>query len=96
MEFVYCSKCPKKFRTKKLLQYHERYHEEKNVECDKCHKIFRNSLLLESHLAVHLQDVFYSCDQCDKQFRQKTNLSRHRKIHKNENVIASLNEFENC
>ena len=66
------------------------------MECDACHKRFRNSLLFESHLAVHLQDVSYSCDQCEKQFCQKTNLSRHKKAHKKENVIESLNRFENC
>jgi len=78
-----CTVCDKKFKDKRGIDEHMRYHnEEKPFECPECGKKYYQHTHLKEHIRVHTGEKPYECFICNKKFRHATNFSRHkRKVH---------------
>ena len=72
-----CSVCGRRFRLRKELVKHERFHSSTDasaVRCDVCGLEVSN---LKRHMLVHSGDRPYGCEHCGKAFRRKEHLRAH-------------------
>lgn len=80
-----CSNCGKKFKHRKILRRHERFHTgEKPYSCSVCSKTFALRKSLRRHLRFHTGERPHTCTQCGKCFRLRENLKAHLRFHTGE------------
>ena len=72
-----CSKCPKKFKTLKLVKNHQKRH--KKFICDICGRQDHMKIEIEYHLLSHLDPNFLKCKICEKTFTRKASFLTHNK-----------------
>lgn len=76
-----CDICPQKYFKKCDLQFHKRYHFEKQFQCDECPKKF----FTKYEIALHKQNnhsnsvrkAYFKCQFCEKSFWMSGRLIRH-------------------
>ncbi|KAI7809434.1 zinc finger protein 23 [Triplophysa rosa] len=84
-----CKICGKKFKRRKILRRHERFHTgEKPYSCIRCKKRFALRKSLRRHERFHTGERPHNCAQCGKGFRLKNNLKVHLRFHSNEKPYA--------
>ncbi|XP_036452756.1 zinc finger protein 791 [Colossoma macropomum] len=77
-----CKICGKKFKRRKILRRHERFHTgEKPYSCSACSKTFALRKSLRRHERFHTGERPHSCPQCGKGFRLKDSLKAHMRFH---------------
>ncbi|XP_023212282.1 zinc finger protein 226-like [Centruroides sculpturatus] len=80
-----CNICGKEFKSKYMLLYHERIHnEDRPFKCDICSKSFKRKDYLKIHHTTHSDERNYSCPVCNKYFKTKVNLEAHKVVHNNQ------------
>ncbi|XP_030630488.1 gastrula zinc finger protein XlCGF7.1 [Chanos chanos] len=80
-----CKICGKKFKRRKILRRHERFHTgEKPYSCPKCHKTFALRKSLRRHERFHTGERPHTCSHCGKSFRLRDNLKAHLRFHTGE------------
>ncbi|XP_072543046.1 uncharacterized protein [Salminus brasiliensis] len=80
-----CKICGKKFKRRKILRRHERFHTgEKPYACRKCNKTFALRKSLRRHERFHTGERPHSCPQCGKCFRLRDSLKAHLRFHTGE------------
>jgi len=93
-EICKCSKCGKRFLSKKNLQRHEMVvHQmvnspvhsgkkgEKPHTCYKCEKRFATRRELQKHNTTHTGEETFTCSKCDKAFATKRAVKIHKLVH---------------
>ncbi|TRY92672.1 hypothetical protein DNTS_007713 [Danionella cerebrum] len=87
-----CKMCNKKFKRRKALKRHERFHTgEKPYSCSKCKKTFALRKSLRRHERFHTGERPHVCPRCRKGFRLKNNLKAHLRFHTGEKpFVCSL------
>lgn len=84
-----CKICGKKFKRRKILRRHERFHTgEKPYSCRRCKKRFALRKSLRRHERFHTGERPHNCPHCGKGFRLKNNLKAHLRFHTNEKPFA--------
>ncbi|XP_052774603.1 zinc finger protein 197-like [Mya arenaria] len=86
-EVFQCSKCPKVFETKELLDRHVDRHNIEQFPCTFCYQIFYTIPDLQYHKKVEHSDQVetHLCDLCGSKFKDKKVLVQHRKyVHSDE------------
>ena len=83
-EFWY--KCPKPgckstFQVSKLLELHNRIHENVLDVCSYCPYRYVEPAGYTRHLKLHFRIRDYECDKCDSKFMTQHDLNRHYQIH---------------
>lgn len=78
-----CPACPKKFRTKSLINRHFGIHtsSDRPFVCEQCGKTFFHYSSFQAHIKVHNDERAFSCKLCPKTFRSQSHLNRHTKTH---------------
>jgi KRAB domain-containing zinc finger protein len=85
-----CKICSKKFKSKKLLYYHQKAHEKK-FSCNLCKKMFSLEIKLKYHKKnVHYNPGSFECEICGKKFNEKSYLKSHQATHKKNHRKKSL------
>ncbi|RXN03959.1 calsequestrin-1-like protein [Labeo rohita] len=80
-----CKICGKKFKRKKIMKRHERFHTgEKPYSCRRCKKTFALRKSLRRHERFHTGERPHVCPHCRKGFRLKNNLKAHLRFHTGE------------
>ncbi|XP_056149852.1 zinc finger protein 768 [Lampris incognitus] len=80
-----CNSCDKKFKRRKILRRHERFHTgEKPYSCSQCSKAFALRKSLRRHERFHTGERPHSCPHCGKSFRLRDNLKAHLRFHTGE------------
>ncbi|KAK2900712.1 hypothetical protein Q8A67_008827 [Cirrhinus molitorella] len=80
-----CKICGKKFKRKKIMKRHERFHTgEKPYSCRRCKKTFALRKSLRRHERFHTGERPHICPRCRKGFRLKNNLKAHLRFHTGE------------
>ncbi|KAM4604669.1 uncharacterized protein ACJ7VT_017002 [Polymixia lowei] len=80
-----CNICGKKFKRRKILRRHERFHTgEKPYSCSHCSKTFALRKSLRRHERFHTGERPHGCPQCGKSFRLRDNLKAHLRFHTGE------------
>lgn len=84
-----CKICGRKFKRRKILKRHERFHTgEKPYSCRRCKKRFALRKSLRRHERFHTGERPHNCPLCGKGFRLKNNLKAHLRFHTNEKPYA--------
>ena len=95
---VTCHICKKKFKSRKLLETHLRYHPDYNFKCEhqNCEKSFLTRGELGSHLVVHQIERPFKCliTGCERAFKINKELTKHQLMHSDSRYI--FNYFKNC
>ncbi|KAK0087724.1 hypothetical protein PV326_005061 [Microctonus aethiopoides] len=77
-----CLTCGKKFRLKKNLRSHMKFHIGSGLfNCEICDKSFSEKYNLKVHLRCHKGIKLHKCEYCDKSFNEKGNYTEHLRIH---------------
>ncbi|XP_071399047.1 uncharacterized protein [Centroberyx affinis] len=80
-----CSICAKKFKRRKILRRHERFHTgERPYACAHCSKTFALRKSLRRHERFHTGERPHTCTHCGKSFRLRDNLKAHLRFHTGE------------
>ena len=83
-----CKICPKIFKHKRNLQFHNRLHNGKLlISCDICNKLFRQKVHMLTHRRIHTGELPFSCDICAKKFTQKHSMLTHKRTHTDERMF---------
>lgn len=84
-----CSICRKKFKRRKILRRHERFHTGlKPYSCSVCSKTFALRKSLRRHLRFHTGERPHTCSKCNKSFRLRENLKAHLRFHTGEKPFS--------
>ena len=82
-----CTLCNDEFRTKGLLQRHQReiHNVGKEYKCEHCERRFLHKTQYEYHVRSHTNEKPFVCEQCGKSFAAPSSLKLHMESHKPEN-----------
>ncbi|KZC05076.1 Zinc finger protein 91 [Dufourea novaeangliae] len=86
-----CSKCKKRYSTKKSLLRHQLLHEEPNFECDICNVKFYRKDKLKAHYdkcSEKNPDQVRKCNICGDSFENNDILREHRSKHVTEGILT--------
>ena len=81
-----CFKCPKSFKTRKLLRTHIKETHSKLYNCEDCESTFDEKCKLERHLKSHEKIKDKKCNLCEKTFYLEWRLKKHKSIHENKSL----------
>ena len=77
-----CKLCPKSFKTKPGLDYHNKTHSgEMPYDCTTCSKSFPRGCDLNRHQKTHIIGRKFHCYTCSKSFKSKQGLDYHHNKH---------------
>lgn len=74
-----CTKCDKKFTTRKRLDFHHRTHSEtpKRFFCDECPASYQTNRNLITHKRLHTGEKPFVCSECGASYRKQYDLREH-------------------
>uniref|UniRef100_A0A803K114 C2H2-type domain-containing protein n=1 Tax=Xenopus tropicalis TaxID=8364 RepID=A0A803K114_XENTR len=86
-----CSKCGRRFCSRRNLLTHQRIHKGRSFVCSKCGKCFSHQKMLIAHKLVHTGRKPFTCTECNKESTlvDTTELNAHLQTHREKPLLCN-------